>query len=129
MRAELLVGAVVRTLGQQVAVEVAQQRREAVRVLDLGDMAIARHLESVREWVVPVGQHRFEEARGVQPLHRNRWRVGGQDADGGRAGHDRAHRHGRAVRGLHAVRPEHGEGVTMRAFHDGADRVRIERHA
>jgi hypothetical protein len=55
--------------------------------------------------------------------------VAGQDVDGGRAGHDRAHRHARAVRCLHAVRSEHGERVTVPAFDNGADRVRVQRHA
>jgi hypothetical protein len=109
-------------------VEIAQPRLEAVGVVDLRDVAVPRHLEPVGKQIAPVGQHCFEETHGVQPLHRGRWCVGGQDADSGCAGHDRAHRHGRAVRGLHAVRPEHGEGITMLAFHDRADRLRVQRH-
>jgi hypothetical protein len=128
VRAELLVSAVVRALGQQVAVEVAQERGESVRVFDLGDVAVPRHLEPVGKRITPVGQHRFEEPRGVHALHRGRCRAGAQDAHAGGAGHDRPHRHGRAVRRLHAVRTEHGEGVTVLAVHDRADFVRVERH-
>src|SRR5262252_6371285 len=40
VRAKFLVGAVVRTLGQEMTVEVAQERRESVGVVDLGDMAV-----------------------------------------------------------------------------------------
>ncbi len=127
VRAELLVGAVVCALGQEMPVEIAQQRWEAVGIVDLGDVAVPRYLEPVSERVAPVGQHGFEEPHGVQPLHRARWCVGGQDADGGRAGHDRAHRHGRAVRSLHAVGTQHGEGITMLAFHDRADCLRVQR--
>jgi hypothetical protein len=129
VRAELLVGVVVCALGQKMPIEIAQQRRETVGVVDLGDVAVPRHLEPVGKQVGPVGQHGFEEPHGMEPLHRGRWCVGGHDADGGRAGHDRAHRHGRAVRCLHAVRPEHGEGVTMLDLRDRADRVRVQRHA
>jgi hypothetical protein len=129
VRAELVVGVVVCALGQQMPIEIAQQRRETVGVVDLGDVAVPRHLEPIGKQVGPVRQHGLEEPHGMEPLHRGRWCVGGHDADGGRAWQDRAHRHGRAVRCLHTVRSEHGEGVTMPTFDDLADHVRIQRHA
>ena len=76
VRAELLVGVVVCALGQEMPIEIAQQRLETVGIVDLGDVAVPRHLEPVGKPVGPVGQHGFEEPHGMEPLHRGRWCVG-----------------------------------------------------
>src|SRR5262245_30244357 len=128
VRAKFFVGAVVGALGQEVTVEVAQQRGESIGVVDLGDMAVTRHLEPIGKRLTPVGQHCLEEPRGVQPLHRGRGLAGGQDADGSSPRHHRANGDGRAKRRLHTMWTEYSEGVAMLAFDERANRVRVERH-
>src|SRR5262252_7576591 len=57
--AQLVVSTVVSTLRQEMTVEVAQKRGKAVRVFDLCDVAVPRHLEPVGERDALVGQYRF----------------------------------------------------------------------
>jgi hypothetical protein len=112
MRAELLVQLLVPALADQVQVEVADRRRERVRVVD-GERAAVAVVD--RE---PVAQRRLralhealEDTAGVDLLERHDRAVAELRADAVRRGPQRTHNHAPVVR----VRPEHGVRVGVLA--------------
>ena len=126
VRAEPLEEAVVGALAEQVQVVGAEGRREAVGILDLGDLPlVVDHSKPVREREAAARHLAFPEAG---RMHR------AQRADGA-VGHHRRHRAGGGEQGPHAdhalaagVRAQHREGVTVLAGDDSVDRVGRERN-
>ena len=68
MRAQLLVGAIVGALGEEVQIEVAQDRAVAIRIVNLENMAAAE-----RDAKPVVGRDRFRQEQlehtAEQPVH------------------------------------------------------------
>ena len=116
MRAEDVVEPQVRAFGDQVRIEVAEERPEAVRILDVG-------LEAAREHAQPVRERRAgpdlagEETGRIDALQRRarRARLGIDDGDPLRPRQERAH-DDLAVFDVHA---QHGERVAVPGLDDG----------
>ncbi len=123
MGAELLVAAVVRALGQQMDVEVAQHEREAIGVVDHPVAARIGQSEAIGKACTP--RHRAgEEARRVHAPQRR----------DGRARPRVEHGHGVGI-GLEAahletavdlVHAEYGERVGMGALGDRVDCIEVQ---
>ena len=129
MGAEPLVSLVVGALGQEVAVVVAERRRETVRVVDRAALAVdAVDLEAVGEGRGAPGDHDLEQALRVDAGHlvRRARHVGAHQPHGPGVGHERADRRPDAAVGRHAVRAKDGERIAVLAAHDGLHRARLE---
>ncbi len=118
-RAERIVGAVMRALGQQVRVDRAEQRTVAIGVVD--DLRAARRvdqLEAIRKGGPRAGHPRLEESAVVRASHRQAFtlRVSDHRYLAG-AGPEYPDHH----LASHRVRPQHPERVAVAAGRQRGD--------
>ncbi len=118
MGAQLLVEAEMIALGQEVDVELAQDRRETVGVVDVLDAGVGEKTQTVGEAALPAFDDALVEARVVGALEVGRHRVAVQHLHPPGRGMEDPHHEGRAVPTLHA---EHRERVAVASLHHRSD--------
>ncbi len=120
MRAEPLVGAKIPAFGEQTDVPLAEQRREAVGILDL-PFAVRRHQTQAVGEPVSVPHDTLEESVPMQPgeLGHGRVRARVDHRDAGRTRQKGAHHDGTVGRG--PVHAQYGERIALVGADDGRE--------
>ena len=130
VRAESLPGAVVRPLGKQMQVDVAQDLAKLVGIDDIARESAFAHAEPVGEflWGKSLSRdNRLEQAFGTFPLH-SEDTVGRDELHVGRGRLQRTNDQGGTPVHHNLMAAEHGAGVVARARRDRVKR-RVVRHA
>ena len=125
MRAHLGREIVVAAVGEEIEIELADQRREGIGILELADPAAAGGAQQIG--LVGAGQHAAPQALRVDPHHGGERQGGGPRDDLHRVGFRQERAHHRAA--VERVRAQQRERVAMARSQQRRDRCGMRRGA